>query len=375
MNKLINKIVRRPDRAEGGITPEELELMKAHSAIWIKRAFRTEPINKDKITAAVKELYKVSGLKEPKVIIVPSPLVMAIAGSFSSILLANKTYDATRVATHAATRDATDAATLNKGWALEVARKFTCNSALISLLLQECSKWYSYYQGGNMWPAYDCYLTAARDILGLKLPIHDKYKSWEQCAIEGGFRFMHKDFCMVSDFPTVLKIDENNRPHCEDGPSHLWRDGWALFYWHGIKIPDEYRWLITNPEKITPEFIDKEENAEYKRIMIERFGMAKYLESGNAKLIDESIEQATGNIRQLYKKTLVNGIDALFLKLINSTPEPDGTRKEYIIPVHPECCPILHDDSLGKPQKLTALNAVASTFGLYGHEYCPQIET
>ena len=242
-------------------------------------------------------------------------------------------------------------------------------------MLEKCSSWGYSYQGGNMWAPYACYLSAARDILGLQLPVHEKYKEWEQCAIEGGFRYMHQDFCMVSDFPLFIKKDADNRPHCEDGPSHQWRDGWKLYFWHGFFITPDNSWIITNPEKITVDLIDKEENAELKRVMIERIGMDKYLESGNAKLIDESIESATGNIRQLYRKPLVSGIDALFLKLINSTPEADGTRKEYVIPVHPGCCPILHDDTLGKPQALTALNAVASSFGLYGHEYCPQIET
>jgi hypothetical protein len=245
-------------------------------------------------------------------------------------------------------------------------------------MLQEVGKWGNYYQGGNMWAPWECYITAARDILGLDLPIYEKYKSWEQCAIEGSFRFMHKDFCMVSDFPSVLKVDESNRPHCEDGPSHQWRDGWSVYHWHGFRLPDDKIFVITHPEKITAELIDKEENAEVKRIMIERFGMDKYLSSGNAKLIDESIESATGNVRQLYQKEIQGPeetIKALFLKLIDATPQADGTRRQFIIPVHPECRPILHNDTLGKEQELTALNAVASTFGLYGHEYCPQIET
>ncbi|WP_180490280.1 hypothetical protein, partial [Escherichia fergusonii] len=37
----------------------------------------------------------------------------------------------------------------------------------------ECAKrWWSVYQGGNMWAGYDCYLTACRDILGLELTSH-----------------------------------------------------------------------------------------------------------------------------------------------------------------------------------------------------------
>ena len=91
-----------------------------------------------------------------------------------------------------------------------------------------------------MWAAYDCYLTAVRDILGLRLPQHAAYAAWEQAAIHGGFRVLHPEFCIVSDFPEVLRVDDQNRPHCENGPSHRWRDGWSLYYWHGVQVPAEW---------------------------------------------------------------------------------------------------------------------------------------
>ena len=47
---------------------------------WMGIAMRTDPIRPDKIVPAIKEgLYKVAELKEPRVVIVPSPLAMAFA--------------------------------------------------------------------------------------------------------------------------------------------------------------------------------------------------------------------------------------------------------------------------------------------------------
>jgi hypothetical protein len=37
--------------------------------------------------------------------------------------------------------------------------------------------------------------------------------------------------------------------------------------------------------------------------------------------------------------------------------------------------PILADGGFGMPQPLTARNAIASTFGLYGAEYAPDDQT
>jgi len=95
-----------------------------------------------------------------------------------------------------------------------------------------------------MWVGDSAYLTAYRDILGLELPCYKDYAYWEQAAIHGGFRVMHEKFCIVSDFPEIIKIDNQNMPHCEDGPSHRWRDGWSLYHWHGTSIPQEW---IENP--------------------------------------------------------------------------------------------------------------------------------
>ncbi|HEX5082494.1 MAG TPA: hypothetical protein VFY40_10625 [Blastocatellia bacterium] len=67
-------IVRRPDFAGGGITEEEREKMAAHSALWIKRAFRTEPADPQVISEAIKGIYRAANLAEPRVIVVPSPL-------------------------------------------------------------------------------------------------------------------------------------------------------------------------------------------------------------------------------------------------------------------------------------------------------------
>ena len=79
-----SEIIRRPDFAGGGITKAEREAMRLHAEEWIKIAFRTEPANFPVLEEAIKGLYRVSGLKEPRVILVPSPLVMALAGGYEN---------------------------------------------------------------------------------------------------------------------------------------------------------------------------------------------------------------------------------------------------------------------------------------------------
>jgi hypothetical protein len=78
------KIVRRPDFAGGGITDAERAAMAEHVKLWTARAMRTDPIVPDRIGSAIRDLYAAAGLKAPRVVIVPSPIVMAFAGGFAA---------------------------------------------------------------------------------------------------------------------------------------------------------------------------------------------------------------------------------------------------------------------------------------------------
>lgn len=133
-----------------------------------------------------------------------------------------------------------------------------------------------------MWAAWDCYVSSWRDVLGLRLPEYEKYAAWEACAIHGGFRMLHPEFCMVSDFPAILRVDAQNQPHCEDGPSHQWRDGWSLWHWHGVAVTEQ---IIMRPETVTAAQVQAEENAEVRRIMVERMGWDRYAAQAGVKVL------------------------------------------------------------------------------------------
>jgi hypothetical protein len=192
------------------------------------------------------------------------------------------TWDATWAVTWDATRDATWDATWDANLFARIAFEILGPHAALGLAC--AANWANYYQGGNMWAWWDCYLTAARDILGLRFPCHAAYEAWERCAKNGGFRLVHEKFCMVSDFPERLSLDDRNRPHCSDGPSHRWRDGWELYYWHGVQVTEQ---IVMRPESLTAQQIQREENVEIRRIMIQRFGFARYAREIGATLIHD----------------------------------------------------------------------------------------
>jgi hypothetical protein len=168
-----------------------------------------------------------------------------------------------------------------------------------------------------------------------------------------------KDVCYVSRKPIAMNFDSIGRFHNDNGPAIEYIDGQKIYAIHGTFIPEE---IMENPELITINSIQSTSNTEIQRIMIERYGWDKFIKESNIVLIHKD------EYGELYG---VNKDAALFVKVINGSPEPDGSYREYILPVAPNCqpLPLTNKEDLGAPQKLTALNAVASTYGKTGKKY------
>ena len=349
----VKKIIRTKTRAEGGVTPEEKVALDAHAQKWITNAMRVDRADPTEVGESIRGLYAAADLKAPRVVLVSSPIVMVAAyGAAAAIWHTRKntpaTYDATHAATHAATYDATDAATRDANHAATydatdaatraatyAATRAATDAATYAATyaatdaatdaatyaatyaatrdanhaaMRAChdiagdfgvacaQRWWSAYQGGNMWAAFECYLSGARDVLGLDLPEHKKFATWERAAKCGGFRVMHEEFCIVTDFPEYIKTDENNLPHCENGPSHKWRDGWSLYHWHGVSVPGEW---IENPEGFDPSDIIKCENVEQRAAGAAIIGWPRMAERLGRKVIDGDPETDMGALVEL----------------------------------------------------------------------------
>lgn len=151
----------------------------------------------------------------------------------------------------------------------------------------------------------------------------------------------------------TVTVDSRSRPHCIDGkPAVQYSDAREEYYWHGVKVPD---FVISDPSKITVEVIEVTTNAEVKRVMMEKYGIQRYMQDCGARLLHKD---ETG---ELYRKT-AHGTEALcFVKVKNSTAEPDGTFKDYFLRV--------------PPTMKKAREAVAWTFRMTVKEYDPALET
>ena len=335
---------------------------------WIANAMSTKPMDyadRDEMMKAVRGLYEAAGLRPPpdhRIVFVPSPLVALFAGGFAAwdwhrrgrggkkSATAAATRDATDAATRAATRDATSEATSTRrsggswyaydGDMASVARLF--DPGHVDQMLKCAESAYEMWNGGNQWSAWVSYLSFFREVAKLDID-YSKFIHYEKAAIHGGPRVMHREFCIVSDRPRTLKVDEQNRPHCEDGPFCEWSDGFRLYSIHGVRVP---QWVVERPSEITAEKCDAEGNAEVRRIMIERIGVGKYLSESGAKLVDMDSLTLVGSA----PRALVE--DKRGEKWLVGT---DGsTKRVYFMPVDPasKTCKEAHESICGFSEDL-----------------------
>jgi hypothetical protein len=202
-----------------------------------------------------------------------------------------------------------------------------------------------------LFPFYNCFVKQVSDLslgpknrkrlgLFLELAKHSQFYAFMDRAV------------FVSERPIVYEEDGQGRLHSETGTAIEFGDGYKLYSWHGATVPQS---LIEHPEKLTVREILAELNVEIRRIMIERFGPSRFVEESGAEKIHED------DCGVLFRKELVNDEPLVMVKVLNTTPEPDGSRKSYFLRV--------------PPTMRTAREAVAWTFEREPDDYKPTMET
>lgn len=108
---------------------------------------------------------------------------------------------------------------------------------------------------------------------------------WDRLIKKCGFWYCYEGICIVCDRP-ICKKDDDGELHCEDGPALYFNEDSAnilrIYCIHGVEVPEK---VVMSPETLTIKDIEDSDNAEVKRITMERLGIGKYLDDINAKII------------------------------------------------------------------------------------------
>jgi hypothetical protein len=128
--------------------------------------------------------------------------------------------------------------------------------------------------------------------LQLQGDLWDRGRAYEATTESACWWWPHRDFVIVSERPIAIHRELRNpritrgwnshRLHAATGPAVSFPDGWALYYWHGVRVSQD---IIEAPDAITSQAVLQESNAEVRRVMVERMGLDRFLSQAKAKVL------------------------------------------------------------------------------------------
>lgn len=267
------KVEEAPKKKIDKLTPEQEAMLPVYRDDWIKIGLSTEPVNFEKAKAAICEAYRAADLKEPTQFhVVDSPmaaidLIKKLDPSKSSQTIFNEMI-------------------------------FGAHDA----------SWLVFY-------------AFFRDVVGLECC--NKLSGLIELAKHCGWLNVYEDVVVFQHRPESIKMDDENRLHCENGPAIRYRDGYSVYAWHGTRIPGEW---IEKKGALTPKIALTWSNIEQRRCACEILGWAKILEQLDAKVINEDKDPEIGVLLEVELPELGK---EKFLKV------QCGTGRTFCLPVPP----------------------------------------
>lgn len=297
------------------ISPEQEARFPEWVEKWTKIGLSTERADVERATVAVKKLYEIINQPQPK-----------------KILFAQSPFQAVKMGTY------------------EVKKLENPSIKMEDIPNSEFYSSVNNLYGGSFYASWASFVTFFRDVMDLECDSFENFFWGEELTHSCGWVWWHDDICVIVDRPTLIKMDDENRLHNETGPAIEYADGYAIYSWHGVQIPDEW---ITDKDNLDPSIALTWENVEQRRCAAEIIGWARVLEKLDCKVIDKDPDPEIGELLEVDIPEIGK---ERFLKVLC------GTGRTFALPVPPEM--------------KTALEAQSWTWGLDSGEFLkPEIRT
>ena len=130
------------------------------------------------------------------------------------------------------------------------------------------------------------------DVVDIDLP---KLHALVKYAEEAGWCYMDSERAIIIDRPEIIKMDEQNRAHCDHGPAIKYRDGFEVYVWHGVRVPKN--WIVDST--LTAEEALKHPNLELRRAACEIIGWVNVIKKLKSKVIDKDDDPEIGTLLEV----------------------------------------------------------------------------
>lgn len=280
------------------LTSEQKALIRVYQEKWKAIALSTERIDRQKAEVAVKAAYQVMGLQEPEIIFCDSPyqsLRLSASKAAKSQLvkpLENQLGEQLVKQIGSQIIPRLWGYLWNKLGQRELYS--VCNEIAASCLVRLRDE------------LKDNLLDYVRLILAQEIPTAkilrcsrldfcisvlnctcDFQTRWEvlQSLVKNcSWLFPLETICYVCDRPVKLSFDSEQRLHAEGEPAIQFADGYSLYFYQGVTLPEKYGKL--HPHQWQAQWILEENNAELRRVLIQGIGYARICQELQATELD-----------------------------------------------------------------------------------------
>lgn len=294
------------------LTPEQEAILPVVRDEWYAHGLCTDPANRPEAERGIDMVYAAASEPKPKLYLwTLSPL----AGAYLTTALVEDKFGIDAIATGlpADAHVAGEASVKEIDDKIEVTLKFDSawpgrkKTYKCKVKKQDAYNHIGRRIGGQYWAGYYAYFDAM-DRIGME----------KLGQIEGQLvAAKNANWWWALDLATVIvdrpiravSMDEQGRLHHDSEACIEYRDGWGVYAHHGVRIPPGKEFIFTDPKKVTGDVILKEENAELRRVMLEKVGYEPVLGKMKKVHTDEVGTLWTLNIPNDEMLALVDVID------------------------------------------------------------------
>ncbi len=293
------------------ITKEQEKLILSYLEKWQKLVFITGKIDKFKAECAVKDAYNLIGIEEPEIIFCQSPkeaLNTLINQSpyrlendpkyTLSHLMWNQvksqiSIDIIRFINQHTEPRKRSILRYNNQINIHLKRQLAEQTALQNKRLLTR---YSLYVTPEKWANYGSKLDFCISVLNC----HHNNQNWEvfqalvrHCGCIFSFEkasnfgestIQYKKMVIICERPIQISLDREYRLHAEGKPAIQFADGYSLYSYHGITLPEKYGKV--HPTRWQSKWLLKEDNAALRQVLIQGIGYGRICQELQAVELD-----------------------------------------------------------------------------------------
>lgn len=270
------------------LTPEQEALIPLTVQKWRAIALKKGPIDRHQAKEAVKAAYAVIGKKEPRLIFCNSPYAIlddVIPSQLESQLgsqlrrqLRNKLYSQLGSQLESQLYSRVESQLYNRIYrqiyvlSYRKVHRELYTQIFIQLYTQLGRK--LELQENNcihpeLWACYSSWLDFCFSVLNCA---HNqrKWQALQSLIKYCGWIYPFEKIAIVCDRPMKLSFDSEERLHAEGEPAIQFTDGYSLYAYHGVTLPEKYG--VVYPHQWQAQWLLEESNAALRRVLIQGIG-------------------------------------------------------------------------------------------------------